>query len=132
MVASLFIFFILGFIFYSSLFAAVGAMVNSEQEAQQAATPVMMLIVASFIFIQPIMMDPSSTLAEGHELAPRSRARSSCRCAWRWCRCRPLEVGLSMLGVALACVAAIWLAARIYRVGLLMYGKRPSIPELIR
>jgi ABC-2 type transport system permease protein len=131
MVASLFIFFILGFIFYSSLFAAVGAMVNSEQEAQQAATPVMMLIVASFIFIQPIMMDPSSTLAKVMSWMPFS-APIIMPLRMAMVPLSPLEVIGSMAGVALACVAAIWLAARIYRVGLLMYGKRPSIPELIR
>jgi ABC-2 type transport system permease protein len=43
-----------------------------------------------------------------------------------------LEVGLVLLGLALACLAAIWFSARIYRVGLLMYGKRPSLRELAR
>jgi ABC-2 type transport system permease protein len=44
----------------------------------------------------------------------------------------PLEIIGSLLSVAIACAAAIWLSARIYRVGLLMYGKRPSIKELVR
>jgi ABC-2 type transport system permease protein len=130
-ISALFIFFILGFVFYSSLFAAVGAMVNSEQEAQQAATPVMMLIIVSFIFIQPIMMDPNSTLAKVMSWLPFS-APIIMPLRMAMLPLSPLEVGASMLGVAVACVVAIWLAARIYRVGLLMYGKRPSIPELVR
>jgi ABC-2 type transport system permease protein len=130
-IGALFVFFVLGFVFYSSLFAAVGAMVNSEQEAQQAATPVMMLIIVSFIFIQPIMMDPNSTLAKVMSWLPFS-APIIMPLRMAMLELSPLEVAASMLGVALACVVSIWLAARIYRVGLLMYGKRPSIPELLR
>ncbi|HEX6600332.1 MAG TPA: ABC transporter permease, partial [Gemmatimonadaceae bacterium] len=54
-------FFILGFIFYSSLFAAIGAMVNSQEDVQQASMPVMLLLISSVIFMTPIMTNPGST-----------------------------------------------------------------------
>ena len=128
---ALLLFFVLGFIFYASLFAAVGAMVNSDQDAQQAAMPVTLLLIASIVFIQPILMNPQSNLATVMSLLPFSAPilmplrMTLTSVPW-------YELVGSLLGVALACVAAIWLAARIYRVGLLMYGKRPSPRELVR
>ena len=128
---ALLLFFLLGFIFYASLFAAVGAMVNSDQDAQQAAMPVTVLLIASIVFIQPILMNPQSTLARVMSLLPFSAPilmplrMTLTSVPW-------YEVVGSIVGVALACIVAIWLAARIYRVGLLMYGKRPSIRELGR
>ena len=127
----LLLFFLLGFIFYSSLYAAVGASVNSEQEAQQAAQPMLILLVATAIFINPILINPTSTLATVMSLLPFSAPIIM-----------PLRLALgsvpwyelvgSLVGVLLACFAATWFAARIYRVGLLMYGKRPTMREMAR
>lgn len=128
---ALLLFFVLGFIFYAALFAAVGAMVNNQEDAQQAAMPVMLLLVASIVFMQPILLNPSSGLARLMSLLPFSAPilmplrMSMVSVPW-W------EIGASLVGVALFCIAAIWLSARIYRVGLLMYGKRPSMRELAR
>jgi ABC-2 type transport system permease protein len=124
-------FFVLGFVFYSTLFAAVGAMVSNDQDAQQAATPVTMLAVFSIIFLQPVILNPTSQLAKVVSWLPFSApvimpARLSL------IPVSPLEVGLVLLGTVLGCVVAIWLAARIYRVGILMYGKKPTIGELGR
>ena len=123
--------FLLGYVLYAALFAAVGAMVNSQEDAQQAAMPVMLLLVASVIFMQPILMSPNSTLAKVMSRLPFSAPiilplrMSVMQLSW-------LEIGLILAGVAASCVAAIWLSARIYRVGLLMYGKRPTMRELAR
>jgi ABC-2 type transport system permease protein len=127
----LLLFFVLGFVFYSSLYAAVGASVNSEQEAQQAVQPMLILLVATAIFINPILINPTSTLATVMSLLPFSAPIIM-----------PLRLALgsvpwyelagSLAGVALACWGATWLAARIYRVGLLMYGKRPTLREMGR
>ena len=129
--ALLLLFFVLGFVFYSSLYAAVGASVNSEQEAQQAVQPMLILLVATAIFINPILINPTSTLATVMSLLPFSAPIIM-----------PLRLALgsvpwyelvgSLVGVALACWGATWLAARIYRVGLLMYGKRPTLREMGR
>ena len=124
-------FFILGFIFYSSLFAAIGAMVNSQEDVQQASMPVMLLLISSVIFMTPIMTNPGSGLARTMSLLPFSAPilmplrMTLIPVPW-------YEVLGSILGVVIACLAAIWLSARIYRVGLLMYGKRPSFGELAR
>jgi len=125
------LFFVLGYIFYSSLFAAVGAMVNNEQDAQQAATPVIMLLVAPMLFLQTVLMNPSSTTSEVLSWLPFSAPiimplrMIVATVSW-------LEVGLTIGGVLLACWGAVWVAARIYRVGLLMYGKKPTPRELLR
>ncbi len=124
-------FFLLGFIFYSALFAAVGAMVNSDQEAQQAAQPVMLLLIAGIIFVNPVLMNPQSTLAKVVSIVPFAAPiimplRLSLIEVPAW------ELVTALVALVAACLLAVWLAARIYRVGLLMYGKRPSFRELAR
>jgi ABC-2 type transport system permease protein len=128
---ALVLFFILGYTFYASLFAAVGAMVGSQEEAQQASQPVLMLLIFSIIFVQPVMTNPTSQLANVLSFLPFS-APIIMPMRMTATPVPPLEIIGSLIGVALACVASIWLSARIYRVGLLMYGKRPSLRELAR
>ncbi|HYW50359.1 MAG TPA: ABC transporter permease [Gemmatimonadaceae bacterium] len=124
-------FFVLGYVFYACLYAAVGSTVNSESEAQQAATPVAMLLIVSAIFIQPVALAPQSTLSSVMSMLPFSAPimmpmRMSIMAVPPW------QVAVSMIGMALACVGAVWFSARIYRVGLLMYGKRPTLRELFK
>jgi ABC-2 type transport system permease protein len=127
----LLLFFVLGFVLYASLFAAVGAMVNSDQEAQQAAQPVMFLLIASILFLQPTLQNPNSRLAEVVSWVPFT-APVMMPLRMSLTSVPPLELALTLAGIAATCVAVVWLAARIYRVGLLMYGKRPTIGELVR
>jgi len=128
---ALFCCFVMGFIFYASLFAAVGAMVNSQEDVQQAATPVMLLLVSSVIFMGPIMANPGSTMARTMSMLPTSAPIimplriTLVPVPW-------IEVVGALSGVAAACAAAIWISGRVYRVGLLMYGKKPSLAELAR
>ncbi|HMC57172.1 MAG TPA: ABC transporter permease [Gemmatimonadaceae bacterium] len=128
---ALLLFFLLGFILYASLFGAVGAMVSSQEDVQQAATPVMMLLIASIIFMQPVLLNPSSTLASVVSwlpfTAPIMMPLRMSLIAIPW-----YEIVGSLISVALGCWLAIWLSARIYRVGLLMYGKKPDMKELAR
>jgi ABC-2 type transport system permease protein len=127
----LLLFFVLGFIFYSSLYAAVGSAVNSEQEARQASTPLMILIVFAGVFIQPVLLNPTGTIARVLSLVPiTSPIIMPIRMAVTGVP--PLELAASLVFLALGCVAALWLASRIYRVGLLMYGKRPTMREMAR
>lgn len=125
------LFFILGYGVYSSLYAAVGASVNSEQEAQQALAPILVLIIASAIFIQPVMLNPTSTLARVASMFPFS-APIIMPLRMSLVPIPPWEMAVAIVGLAVAFVAVILLAARIYRVGLLMYGKRPTFRELAR
>jgi ABC-2 type transport system permease protein len=124
-------FFLFGFLFYASLFAAAGATVNSDQEAQQAAQLPTLLLIASIIFVQPIMMAPNSTMAQVLSWLPFS-APIIMPLRMSTVPVSNLELALVLLGLVVACGAAIWLASRIYRVGLLMYGKRPTFRELAR
>jgi len=120
-----------GFFFYASLYAAIGAMVNSDQEAQQAQTPVMMLLVIPAVCVQLVAGDPRGTASEVLTMIPLF---SPILMPMRWVLggATPVEliISLAILGAAIA--GAVWLAARIYRVGILMYGKRPSLRELAR
>ena len=127
----LLLFFLLGFIFYSSLYAAVGSAVNSEQEARQAATPLMIMIVFAGVFIQPVLLNPTGTTAQVLSLVPiTSPIIMPIRMAVTGVP--PLELAASLGFLLIGCVAALWVASRIYRVGLLMYGKRPTIREMAR
>jgi ABC-2 type transport system permease protein len=128
---ALIFFFLLGYIFYSALFAAVGAMVSNEQDAQQASTPIIIMVIIPMIFLQPILLNPSSRTAQILSWLPFSSPiimplrMVLTTVSWT-------EVALTVFGLLLACGAAVWLAARVYRVGLLMYGKRPSLAEVVR
>jgi ABC-2 type transport system permease protein len=129
--ALLLLFFVLGFMLYSALFAAVGAMVNSDQEAQQAAQPVTLLLVATAILIQPVLLNPGTKLAVIASIFPFSAPilmplrLSLVSVPWQ-------QVVGSFVSMIVAIAIAIWLASRIYRTGLLMYGKRPSFGEVAR
>jgi len=125
------LFFLLGFIFYSSLYAAVGSSVNSESEARQAASPLMIVIVSTAVFIQPVLLNPTGTTARVLSLVPvSSPIIMPIRMAVTGVP--PLELAASLAFLAVGCLAALWLASRIYRVGLLMYGKRPTMREMAK
>lgn len=111
--------------------AAAGASVNSEQEAQQALAPILVLIIASALFIQPVMLNPTSTLARVASMFPFS-APIIMPLRMSLVPIPPWEMAVAVAGLAVAFVAVILLAARIYRIGLLMYGKRPTFRERAR
>jgi ABC-2 type transport system permease protein len=124
-------FLLLGYLLYSALFAAVGAMVSSEQEAQQASFPVMMPLILSAVLIQMIIRNPESTAAKVGAWFPLT-APVLMPMRMALVDVGPLETALVIAGLTVTVLGAVWLAARIYRVGLLMYGKRPSLGELVR
>jgi len=131
LVVLLVVFFLLGYTFYAALFAAVGAMVNSEQEAQQAQLPIVMLLIISIMFLQPVLNAPDGKLANLLTWLPFSSPivmplRMSAVSVPAW------EVAASIFALAAGCYIAVWIAARIYRTGLLMYGKRPTMFEVAR
>jgi ABC-2 type transport system permease protein len=127
----LFIFFLLGYTLYSALFATVGAMVSSEQEAQQAQMPVVLMLVISIMFLQPVLLEPDGQLAITLALLPIS---SPIMMPLRMSTVDvpPWEIGLSMLALAAGCYLAVYFAAKVYRTGLLMHGKRVSFREVFR
>src|SRR5690242_5996122 len=124
-------YFLGGFFLYSAMFAAVGAMSSTEQEARQAQQPVAWLLVLSFVSMFAMLNDPNSTLAVTLSLVPLS-APIAMPVRWAAGSIPGYEIALSLAILVASIVAVTWIAARIYRVGILMTGKRPSIRELAR
>jgi ABC-2 type transport system permease protein len=124
-------YFVGGFFIYSAMFAAVGAMSSSEQEAQQAQQPLVLLLVLSFVSTFVLLNDPSSGLAVTLSLVPFT---SPIAMPVRWAAgdLPAVEVVASLLLLVAGIVAVTWVAARVYRVGILMTGKRPGARELWR
>lgn len=131
LIALVLVYFVLGYLLYSALFAVVGASVNSETEAQQAQQPVMMLLVVSLIVSLGALADPSGPMARLGSLIPLSSpiimpVRAAAADV-------PLgQVGMSLAILASTVVVVVWISARIFRIGILMYGKRPSLREIAR
>ena len=123
------IFFLLGFFIYASIFALIGSMVTTVQEGGQFAFPPIMLMLIGFYFSFAVVRDPNSTLSFWVSIAPffapitmPVRILSETPPFW--------QIGLSFLINAVTIAGLIWLASRVYRVGMLMYGKRATIPEV--
>ncbi len=117
-----------GYLLYSAIFAAIGSSVDSVQDAQQLQTPVMLPIIISIFVMMTILNDPNSPVAVWCSYIPFTApivmmARIPCGV--------PIWEILLSLGILYATfVAMVWLAAKIYRVGIFMYGKKPSFKEL--
>jgi len=123
--------FICGFLLYSAMFAAVGAMSSNEQEARQAQQPVMYLVMIAFFSMFAMVNDPGSTLSVTLSLVPFT-APIAMPVRWAAGNLPAGQIALSFAFMLLTIVAVTWIASRIYRVGILMTGKRPSVKELVR
>ena len=122
-------FFLLGFMLYASLYAAVGAMCSTQQDTQQAQQPVMIGIVAGFMCMFPVLNDPSGSLARTLSLIPFV-APFVTPLRYSIAPLPPSQLLMSMAATLAGVLAIIWFASRIYRVGILAYGKRPTFKEL--
>ncbi|MBI3652654.1 MAG: ABC transporter permease [Acidobacteria bacterium] len=123
------LFFILGYFLFATLYAMVGAMVSSEEDAQQAQMPVTMVVVLPMLLFGMVMANPDSTLSTVLSMIPFFAPTLM---MMRVAMVNPpmYQVVGAMLGMIVTIIAVVWLVAKIYRVGILMYGKRPSIAEL--
>lgn len=129
-ITSFIIFFILGFLLYSSLMSAIASAVDSEEDMNQFMTPIMLPFIAAIIIMMNVIKNPEGSLAIWTSYFPLTSpiimmVRIPFGVAW-W------EVAISMLILAASTVGCIWVAAKIYRVGILMYGKKPSWKELFK
>ncbi|MCF0073236.1 ABC transporter permease [Dyadobacter sp. CY261] len=119
-----------GYLLYSALFGAVGAAVDNDADTQQFMLPITLPIIFSFVFAQFVLRDPDGTLAFWTSMIPfTSPIIMMVRIpfgvpAW--------EIALSMVLLILGFIGTTWIAARIYRVGILMYGKKVSYKELVK
>ena len=126
-----FLFFLLGYFIYATFYALVGSMVTTTQEGGQVALPILFLLITGFYLAFPVIRAPGSSLAFWVSMVPFfSPITMIVRIVTQT---PPLWQILLSLGIGFATVVALmWLAARIYRIGMLMYGKRATIPEVAR
>lgn len=123
------IFFLLGFFIYASIFALIGSMVTTVQEGGQFSFPPIMMMLASFYFCFAVLRDPNSTISFWVTIAPflapiTMPVRILAETPPFW------QIALSFVVNAVTIAGLVWLAGRVYRVGMLMYGKRATIPEV--
>jgi len=132
LIVYLVIFFFITYFLFASVFGAIGAAVNEMREAQALVTPVMLVLMVPWLMAAPVARDPNTTFAIALSFIPPVNtlammirmASTSPPPIW--------QVWLSIaIGLAAAC-AATWAAAKIFRVGLLMYGKPPNFATLVR
>ena len=124
-------FFLGGFFLYSAMFAAVGAISSNEQEARQAQQPVMFLLMIAYLSVFALSNNPGSTYAVALSLIPFT-APIAMPVRWAVGNLTALDVFPSLALLVGGTVLVTWVAARIYRVGILMTGKRPNLKELLR
>ena len=125
------VFFILGYFLFGTLYAAIGSMVNSEKEAQQLVMPVTMFLIVPIMLMIFIIRAPDSSLAVFLSFIPFFAP------ILMFLRITVLlppfgQIGASIVILILTILLMIWLTAKIYRVGILMYGKRPKLAEVVR
>jgi ABC-2 type transport system permease protein len=127
----LFLFFLLGFFLYAAIFATVGASVTSEQEAQSVQFLALIPLIAPLMFLESILNAPFGTTATILALVPFT-APIAMPMRMASVQVPGHEIAMSLgLMIAGICLVA-WLAGKIYRVGILSTGKRPSLSELVR
>ena len=124
-------FFILGYLTYVCVYAVAGAACNTDKEAQQLMAPIQMVMMLPWFMMMPIITNPDSALAVGLSLAPVfgpvtmfARTVASEPPAWHIAA----SMGISVVTI----LVFFWATAKIFRVGILSYGKRATIPELWR
>ncbi len=124
-------YFVLGYFLYAAMFAAIGALSNTDAEARQAQTPVVMLLVIPSILSLISLQTADSGLAFSLSVIPFS-SPIAMPVRWAAADVSPLHVGLSLAVLVLTLLFVTWIAGRIYRIGILMHGKRPSPREVWR
>ncbi|CAN5753804.1 ABC transporter permease [soil metagenome] len=125
------LFFLLGFFIYASVYAVIGSIVRSYDESQAFLMVAIVPLILSFYLVFPVVRSPGSSVAFWASIVPLSspvimpvRIVSQTLPFW--------QIGLSLLIGFGAAILLTWVAARIYRTGMLMYGKRATIPEVWR
>ncbi len=131
LLVSFVVYFLLGYFLYGSLYAAVGSAVNTQQEAQSLVFPAMMPLILAFMCFPVVLGSPDGTLSVVLSLIPVFtpllmflRITAVTPPSWQIA----LSIALTLGTIAFT----TWGASRIYRVGILMYGKRPTFPEMLK
>lgn len=125
------LFFLLGYFIYATIYALVGSMVTTAQEGGQLAMPIILILVISFYLFWPVSRSPDSPFSFWVSMIPFTApvamlVRIVTQTPPFW------QIALSLLIGFSSVLVIMWIASRVYRVGMLMYGKRASIPEALR
>lgn len=126
------LFFLLGFVFFASLFAAVGAMVTSEDEGQQMQMPLVFLVLISYFIMFSVAKNPETPMALWTSLIPFFTPLVMFTRIAVSDPILPSGAIISIFTMLLSTMLLIWLVAKIYRVGILMYGKKASFKEAVK
>jgi ABC-2 type transport system permease protein len=125
------VYFVLGFLFYSGISAGIGALLGAEQELQQFSFIIVAPLIVSVLMMNYVLSNPGAPISVAMSLIPPFtpivmylRICAGATPAW--------QIALSIVLLLGSIGLVVWLAARIYRVGILMYGKRPTLPEALR
>lgn len=125
------VYFVLGYIFYSAIFVAAGSPVTTEQEAQQITTYVSLLLVFPMVIAMPVMQNANSVWIKVLSFIPLLTPtlmvlRISVQMPSLW------EILSTIALLIISSIVMMWAAGKIFRVAVLSYGKRPTLPELFR
>ncbi len=125
------VYFVLGYFLYATLYAMVGAMVSNEEDGQQMQMPVTMTIIIPVMISTLVLRNPDSLASTILSIIPFFSPmlmflRIGLQMPPWW------QIALSIVLLLGTILGAVWVSAKIYRVGILMYGKRPTIPEVMR
>jgi ABC-2 type transport system permease protein len=132
LIVFLLLFFFLAYVSVGALMAAIGSAVNEMREAQGLMTPVMLLIMIPWILWMPISRDPNSMFATVLSFLP---PLSNFVMMLRMASTTPPPLWQPILGIVIGAIGAVgmlWFAAKVFRIGLLMYGKPPTLGTLVR
>ncbi len=133
------VFLVLGYLLYSTLFALIGSIVNSDKEAQNFIFPITMSLILPVIVASYIVQEPDSTIAVVLSLIPMFtptmmilRLNFTGVDTFSFANPMIVQATIGVVLTLLATIAVIWVTGKIFRVGILMYGKRPTLPEIIK
>ncbi len=125
------VYYVLGYFLYSGMYSIIGVATTSDQEAQQASMPITLLLVVPLLVLTTLVKNPDSSLITGLSYIPFfspiimfARINMSAPAA--------MEIILSLVILIVSIIGVIWLAAKVYRMGILMTGKRANLPEIMR
>ena len=125
------LFFLLGYLLFSSIYAAIGAVITSEQEGQQMQFIIVLPLIISVFMMGPVMRAPDAPVAVWSSMVPFfSPVLMYLRIAVQPPPVWQIALSLALLIGTIAGILV--LCARIYRIGILMYGKRPTLPEILK
>ncbi len=125
----MFVYFLLGYVFYTAIFVGIGSIVTTEQEAQQITTYLSMLLILPIVLIMPVMENPHSILIKVLSYIPLTLP-TAMLLRLNLTPVPPLIIFLTIFIMLISIYIAIKIASKIFRIGILSYGKRPLLKEL--